>query len=142
MAKKVEAISKKQITVIWAIAKKSLQMDRDMLYSVIHRMFDKESMKELNAAEAELLIRELKRNAAGLSVDALTEPQYRKIMGMAAEFGWTAHGLRQFIEKEVGVGDVKWLDVQQARIVITGLEKIRSWQHEKEVAKEAAEHGV
>ena len=74
MAKKqAESISKKQITVIWAIAKKMLRMDRDMLYSVILRMFEKESMKMLTSVEAELLIRELKRNAAGMSADVLTE---------------------------------------------------------------------
>ena len=139
MAKKqAEPITKKQITIIWSIAKKMLQMDRDTLYSVILRMFEKESMKTLTSAEAELLIHELKRNAAGLSYDALTEPQYRKIMGMAAEFGWSALRLREFLEKEVRVSEAKWLDVQQARVVITGLEKIRAWR-EQNGEKEAAD---
>lgn len=141
MAKKqAESISKKQITVIWAIAKKMLRMDRDMLYSVILRMFEKESMKMLTSVEAELLIRELKRNAAGLSADALTEPQYRKIMGMAAEFGWSGQGLRTFLEKEVGVSEAKWLDVRQARIVITGLEKVRAWR--ESLADEEIRNGL
>ncbi len=140
--KRAQPITAKQITIIWSIAKKMLQMDRDTLYAVILRMFEKESMKTLTSSEAELLIRELRRNAAGLSYDALTEPQYRKIMGMAAEFGWSGQRLREFIEKEVNVSEAKWLDVQQARVVITGLEKVRAWQDKKAIQKEIASHGI
>lgn len=129
-------ISPQQKRVIWSIAKKALQMDSEALYAVIFRLFEKEHMSDLLSSEAELLISELKRLDAGLAVDALTEPQYRKIMAMSAEFGWTAQGLRQFVKKETCVEDVKWLNVQQARVVITGLEKVRAWKarHPEEVA--------
>ena len=121
-------IDVRQKKIIWSIAKKSLKMDSETLYVVIYRMFGKEHMSELTAMQAELLISELRRNAAGLSSNGLTEPQYGKIMAMAAEFGWTAARLREFLEKESGVSNPKWLDAQQARAVITGMEKIRKWR--------------
>lgn len=129
----VKMISPQQKKIIWSIAKKSLQMDSETLYTVIFRMFEKEHMSELIHVEAELLISELKRLVAGLSVDALTEPQYRKIMGMATEFDWSAPALAKYLENEVGVSNVKWLDVRQARIAITGMEKIRSWRKQNEI---------
>lgn len=135
MAKVVKMISPQQKKIIWSIAKKSLQMDSETLYTVIFRMFEKEHMSELIHVEAERLISELKRLNVGLSIDALTESQYRKIMGMAAEFGWSATALAKYLENEVGVSNAKWLDVRQARIAITGLEKIRSWREQNREVK-------
>ena len=139
-SKASEPIGAQQKRVIWSIAKKALKMDGDALYAVILRMFEKEHMSDLSNAEAELLIAELKRLDAGLAFDALTVPQYRKIMGMAAEFGWSARGISQYLEKEVGVSDPKWLNVRQARVAITGLEKIRAWKENH--PEEAAADGV
>lgn len=133
-------ISTTQKRVIWSVAKKALQMDDETLYAVIFRLFAKEHMSGLLSSEAELLISELKRLDVGLADDALTVPQYRKIMGMSAEFGWTADGLRRFIRLETGVEDAKWLNVWQARSVITGLEKIRAWKESH--PEEAAADGV
>jgi hypothetical protein len=132
--KSAEMIDAKQKRIIWSIAKKSIGMDSETLYAIIWRMFEHEHMSGLTFLQAECLIRELKRNAAGLSSNGITEPQYRKIMAMAAGFGWPPSHLREFIEKESGVGDVKWLSSGQARAVITGMEKIRKWRSGKEGA--------
>ena len=125
---KVTAITAGQKKIIWSIAKKELSLNDEMLYAIIFQMFNTEQMRSLNNAQATLLISELRRKVAGLSIDKLTEPQYRKIMAMSDEFGWTPQGLCQYIEKETGVSDVKWLSVAQARSAITGLEKIRKWK--------------
>lgn len=126
--KAARPIDARQKRIVWGIAKKAPGMDDEALYAVIFRMFDKEHMSDLLACEAELLISELKRIDAGLARDALTTPQYRKIMAMSAEFGWTTEGLCRFVKKETGVEHVKWLSIWQARSVITGLEKIRAWK--------------
>ena len=128
--KAIKMIERKQKNIIWAVAKGPLKMDDETLYVVIYRMFEKEKMSQLTYRQADRLIGELRRNAAGLAQDALTEPQHRKIMAMSSEFGWSASGLRRFLENEVSVSEVKWLNVQQARVAITGLEKIRTWREQ------------
>ena len=139
-SKASEPIDTRQKRVVWSIAKKALQIGDEELYAIIFRMFEKEHMSDLLRSEAELLISELQRLDAGLAFDALSVSQYRKIMGMAAEFGWSANALSKYLEKEVGVSNPRWLGVRQARIAITGLEKIRAWREVH--AAEDASNGI
>jgi hypothetical protein len=124
----ITAIQKK---IIWAIAKKRLEMSEDNLYAAIFSMFKAERMSALTYSEAEIFIGELRRRAANLGPDRLTEAQYRKILGMARKFNWTAEGLRKHLRRVAKVDDVRWLTPAQAREVITGLEKIQKRNEER-----------
>jgi hypothetical protein len=120
-AKTITAAQKK---IIWSIARKQLGIAKDELYAAIFGMFEAERMSALTYSQAELFITELRRRAANLGPDKLTEPQYKKIMAMARSFGWTPEGLRTHLLRVAKVEDARWLTVEQARFVITGLEKI------------------
>lgn len=122
--KNITAIQKK---IIWSIARKSLGLDGSTLYACIMEMFGAERMSALSAAQADLLILELRRKEYRLG-DRLTALQYRGITRRAKELGWSLVGLRQFIKNETGIDELSWLTVEQARFVITGMEKIKKWR--------------
>lgn len=126
-AKNITAAQKK---IIWSIARKQLGIQRDELYAAIFGMFEAERMSALTYAQAELFIGELRRRAARLGPDVLTEPQYRKIMAMTRGFGWKPENLRTWLRRVAGVDEVRWLTVEQARNVITGLERILKYNEE------------
>ncbi|MDR1873548.1 MAG: regulatory protein GemA [Synergistaceae bacterium] len=132
----VRIISNTQKKIIWSIAKKQLGIGSDELYAAIFGMFEVERMSALTFAQAELFITELRRRAAGLGPDRLTEPQYKKIMAMTRKFGWTPVGLRDWLRRVAGADDVRWLTVAQARDVITGLEKISTYNEKHAKAGE------
>lgn len=119
-----KGITDAQKKIIWSIAKKQLGIGKDELYAGIFGMFEAERMSALTYAQAELLIGDLRRRAAGLGPDKLTEPQYKKIMAMTRKFGWEPDGLRSYLRRVTGIEEVRWLTVAQARDVITGLERI------------------
>lgn len=121
-------IDAKQKRVIWSLAKKGLGMESDMLYGLIMQMFSAERMSALTWHEAELLIKELRRKMNNFGIDRLTSLQYNGINRRAQAFGWSRTGLKKFIKNETGVDDISWLTVEQARIVITGMEKIKKWR--------------
>lgn len=123
-----KSIDSKQKKVIWSIAKKELGIESDVLYSLIMEMTGAERMSALSWNEAELVIKELRRKAYGLGLEKLTPLQYRGILYRASAFCWSKEGLRRFIKNETGVMDINWLSVTQARIVITGMEKIKKWR--------------
>ena len=122
-----------QKKIIWSIARKSLCLDDSTLYACIMEMFGAERMSALTAAQADLLIKELRRKECGLG-DRLTALQYRGITRRAKDLGWSLQGLHQFIKNETSMDELSWLTVEQARFVITGMEKIRKWRetHPKE----------
>ena len=122
--KNITAIQKK---IIWSIARKSLGLDGSTLYACIMEMFGAERMSALSAAQADLLILELRRKECRLG-DRLTPLQYRAILRRAEELGWSTKGLRRFIKNETGADELSWLTVAQARFVITGMEKIKTWR--------------
>ena len=124
MAKTITAAQKK---IIWSIAKKQLGISKDELYAAIFGMFEGERMSALTHSQAELFIMELRRRAENLGPDKLTGPQYKKIMAMARSFGWSAEGLRIHLRRVAKVDDARWLTVEDARLVITGLEKILAY---------------
>jgi hypothetical protein len=127
----VKNISNDQKKIIWSIAKKQLGIGKDELYAAIFGMFEAERMSALTFSQAEIFIGELRRRAEHLGPDKLTEPQYRKIMAMVRNFGWKPEGLRTWLRRVTksedapqGIENVRWLTVEQARKVITGLEQI------------------
>lgn len=121
-------IDAKQKKVIWSLARKGLGMESDALYALIMEMFSAERMSALTWNQAELLIKELRRKMNGFGFDRLTSLQYNGINRRAQAFGWSRAGLKQYIKAEAGVDDISWLTVAQARIVITGMEKIKKWR--------------
>ncbi|MDO5562792.1 MAG: hypothetical protein Q4F74_04185 [Synergistaceae bacterium] len=121
-------IDKKQKKVIWSLAKKGLGVSSDTLYALIMEMFSAERMSALTYNQAELLIKELRRKICGLGFNSLTSLQYTGIKRRAQSLGWTKEGLRKFIKAETGVDDISWLSVAQARMAITGMEKIKKWR--------------
>ena len=126
----VKTITAAQKKIIWSIARKQLGIQRDELYAAIFGMFEAERMSALTYAQAELFIGELRRRVAGLGPDRLTEPQYRKIMAMTRSFGWKPENLRAWLHRVTGIEEVRWLTVEQARNVITGLERILKYNEE------------
>ena len=132
-----KTITNAQKKIIWSVAKKQLGIGKDELYAAIFGMFEIERMSALSYAQAELLIGQLRRRAAGLGPDKLTEPQYKKIMSMARNFNWTPEGLRSYVKRVGKVDDVRWLNVSQARDVITGMERIL--KHNEKQTTEAAD---
>ena len=128
MAKTITAIQKK---IIWSIAKKQLGISKDELYAAIFGMFEAERMSALTHAQAELFIGELRRRAENLGPDKLTAPQYKKIMAMTRSFGWSAEGLRTHLRRVAKADDARWLTVEDARLVITGLEKILAYNEKR-----------
>lgn len=116
-----------QKKIIWSIARKSLCLDDSTLYACIMEMFGAERMSALTAAQADLLIKELRRKEYKLG-DRLTAPQYRGIVRRSEELGWARKELHEFIKKETGTDALEWLTVEQARFVITGLEKVKKWR--------------
>lgn len=125
-------ISKEQKKTIWGLAKSALKIDDSTLYAMICETFGCSRMSAMTYAQADLFIRELRRLAAGLGPDRLSEPQYRKILAIAKDLGWTPGGLAKFVKAQTGVDNLAWLTVAQARAVITAMEKIRRW-HDKKV---------
>lgn len=126
----VKTITAVQKKIIWSIARKQLGLRSDELYAAIFGMFEAERMSALTYAQAELFIGELRRRAAGLGPDRLTEPQYRKIMAMTRGFGWKPENLSAWLRRVTGIDEVRWLTVEQARNVITGLERILKYNEE------------
>ena len=123
-------ITTDQKKIIWSIARKGLKMDGSTLYACIMEMFGVERMSALNAAQADLLIQELRRKEYNLG-DRLTPLQYRGILRRSEELGWSRKELYDFIKKETGVDALEWITVPQARIVITGLEKVKKWRTQR-----------
>jgi hypothetical protein len=134
-AKTITATQKK---IIWSIARKQLGISKDELYAAIFGMFEAERISALTYSQAELFIYELRRRAENLGPDKLTAAQYKKIMAMARNFGWTADGLRKHLQRVAKVDDARWLTPEQARFVITGLEKILKYNEKHGVNA----HGV
>lgn len=128
-----KTITAEQKRTIWGLAKKALKISDETLYAMICETFGCERMSSLTYAQADILIRELRRHAAGLGSDRLTEPQLRKIMHDTKELGWTPDGLAKFIKAQTGVDNVRWLTVAQARAVITAMEKIKKWHDSRVV---------
>jgi hypothetical protein len=127
-AKNISAAQKK---IIWSIAKKRLGIGKDELYAAIFGMFEAERMSALTYSQAELLIGEMRRRAENLGPDKLTAAQYKKIMAMTRAFGWSVDGLRTHLRRVAKVDDARWLTVEQARLVITGLEKILKYNEKR-----------
>ena len=121
-------ITQQQKKIIWSIARKGLKLDDSTLYACIMEMFGAERMSALTAAEADILIRELRRKDNNLGPDRLTPLQYRGIVRRGEELGWTQEQLYKFIKQETGSDALEWLTVAQARFVITGLEKVKKWR--------------
>lgn len=128
-----KTITTEQKRIIWGLAKKALKISDDTIYAMICETFGCERMSALTYAQADLFIRELRRHAAGLGPDRLTELQQRKIMIGMKDLGWTADGLTKFVKAQVGVDNVAWLDIMQARNVITAMEKIKKWHDSRVV---------
>ena len=84
--------------------------------AAIFGMFEAERMSALTYAQAELFIGELRRRAAGLGADRLTEPQYRKIMAMTRTFGWKPENLRAWLRRVTGVEEVRWLTDSRTQV--------------------------
>ena len=126
----VKMITAMQKKIIWAIARKQLGIDKDELYAALFGMFEAERMSVLTWAQAELFISELRRRAARPGPEVLTGAQYRKIMAMARGFGWRPETLREWMRRVTGVEEVRRLTVEQARKVITGLERILKYNRE------------
>lgn len=126
----IKNITVQQKKIIWSIARKSLNMDDSTLYACIMEMFSAERMSALTAAQADLLIQELRRKEYNLG-DRLTPLQYRGILRRSEDLGWPRKQLYEFIKKETGIDALEWLTVGQARIVITGLEKIKKWRTQR-----------
>jgi hypothetical protein len=135
----MRSVTAQQKKIIWSIARKQLGIASDELYAAIFTMFEAERMSALTYEQAEILISELRRRSVSLGPDKLTEGQYKKIMAMIRAFGWTPDGVRSYVRRVAGVDDVRWLTVEKARNVITGLERIRRYNENKRC--EAA-HGV
>ena len=138
----VKTITAVQKKIIWSIARKQLGLRSDELYAAIFGMFEAERMSALTYAQAELFIGELRRRAAGLGPDRLTEPQYRKIMAMTRSLGWKPENLSAWLRRVTGVDEVRWLTVEQARNVITGLERIVQYNERHPGCRGAAPAGV
>ena len=138
----VKTITAAQKKIIWSIARKQLGLQRDELYAAIFGMFEAERMSALTYTQAELFIGELRRRAAGLGSDRLTEPQYRKIMAMTRSFGWKPENLRAWLHRVTGIDEVRWLTVEQARNVITGLERIAQYNERHPGCRGTAPAGV
>jgi hypothetical protein len=137
-AKTITATQKK---IIWSIAKKHPGISKDELYAAIFGMFEAERMSALTYFQAELFIGELRRRAENLGPDKLTAPQYKKIMAMARSFGWSPEGLRTHLRRVAKVDDARWLTVEQARLVITGLEKILKYNENHPERSEGGSRG-
>ena len=138
----VKTITAAQKKIIWSIARKQLGLRSDELYAAIFGMFEAERMSALTWAQAELFIGELRRRAAGLGPDRLTEPQYRKIMAMTRSFGWKPENLRAWLRRVTGIEEVRWLTVEQARNAITGLERIVQYNERHPGCRGSAPAGV
>ncbi|MEG1912773.1 MAG: phage protein GemA/Gp16 family protein [Cloacibacillus sp.] len=123
-------ITAQQKKIIWSIARKGLNLDDSTLYACIMEMFSVERMSALTAAQADLLIQELRRKEYKLG-ERLTPMQYRGILRRAEDLGWTRKQLYDFVKKETGVDALEWIGVQQARFVITGMEKVKKWRTQK-----------
>ena len=121
-------ITPQQKKIIWSIARKGLKLDDFTLYACIMQMFGAERMSALTAAEADILIRELRRKEDNIGPDRLTPLQYRGIVRRGEELGWTRKQLYDFIKQETGTDALEWISVAQARFVITGLEKVKKWR--------------
>lgn len=128
-----KAITVEQKRIIWGLAKKALKISDYTIYAMICETFGCERMSALTYAQADIFIRELRRHAAGLGPDRMTEPQLRKIQASAKDLGWTSDGLAKFVKAQTGVDNLAWLTVNQARALITAIEKIKKWHHTKVV---------
>lgn len=122
-----KTITSEQKRTIWGLAKKALHIDDDVLYSMICETFGCERMSAMTFVQADFFIKELRRHAAKLGPDRLTEAQYRKIKLSASELKWPPEGLMKFVKAQTKVDRIEWLTVAQARYVIAGLEKIKKW---------------
>lgn len=126
-----KVITAEQKRTIWGLAKKALHIDDETLYAMICETFGCERMSAMTFVQADVFIKELRRHAAKLGPDRLTETQYRKIKLSANELKWTREGLAKYVKNQTGIDNLAWLTVAQARVVIAGIEKIKKWHGNK-----------
>jgi len=147
-------ITKKQKTYVWSLWRK-IGLNTEHLYDVIQLNFKTDSMTSLTCYQGSRLIDILKnwKEKPGAAADydspiipVLPHGQYRmtskqryEIERRLAEMGWTYQKLKDWMIKKKIVkywdGNLHDLYPDEARFVISGLEKIRQWEEKKNVKK-------
>lgn len=125
-------ISASQKKIIWALWKKELGLGDSLLYARLLETYGVERMSALTYLQADSVIRGLRRVQYGLGPDRLTPDQYRALSAYQASLGWDGAHLRNYIRRQVGVDEPKWLSIRQARSVLAGLENIKRHKERKE----------
>jgi hypothetical protein len=146
---KKTAITKAQIKMIHCL-KSALEIDDPTYREILDTWFQVGSSKDLTAAQAETLIRELKEKAVSAGVweqrpvrkkkfdewegrrgDMASPPQLRKIEVMWSEVSriedpeGRKKALRSFLERIAKVSDLRFLDFEGAGKVINALNSMR-----------------
>lgn len=129
----MKKIDPKQKRIIWALWKKELGYESDLLYARIFELYGVNHMSDLTYTQADAIIRDLRRVQLGLSHDRLSPDQYRAILSYASYLGWDDAHLQNYMLQQVGVEHIKWLTGHQARAILTGLEKIKQHNLKKKV---------
>lgn len=132
-----------QMRKIWAVARKQLGLDDELLHAFVESRTGKPSLRELTRDEAKSVIDELARLAGDAGERTVLVPvgpggrmmacplasraQHWYIKRLAAELGWDSNPsrLRGFCKKYAGVDRPEWLTREQAGKVIEGLKKLR-----------------
>lgn len=118
-----------QIRSIWGLAKsKELQMDKDMLYSIIMRETGKDSMRELTTKECNRIIsvlikmKEQQQTRPGMA----TDEQIWKIRSLEKDLGWSDNPkrLEGFVKKFYKVEKLEWLKFKEASKLIESLKRM------------------
>lgn len=122
------------IKYIWALSKE-LEIDKEDLYSILHRETKKESMKDCTNFQLKdvLDFLNLLKTSSNLQKTGATKEQISKIYALAYSLKWDKNPkvsiekrINKYCKKVVKVESVNWLSSRQAYIVIEGLKKIKS----------------
>ena len=131
-----------QKRMIWSIARK-LNMDDGDLHGMVAGLTGCESIRRLNVSQAARVIDRL-NVLSGKSKDIpdrATQRQQNKILALAWAMGWSADPkrLRGFLEKRIGVSDVRFLSMKQAFVIIEAMKAMQAGGRAERQRKEAAD---
>lgn len=120
---------------IWASARE-LDIDDDLLHSVVKNLTGSDSISGLTKAQAGRVIDYFEqRKGKQPGIQMASKQQIWKIEQLADELGWSANPKRLagFIKKYAGIESLKWLTAAKAWRVIEGLKKIKKRQEDDAV---------
>lgn len=128
----------KQIKKIYAMAKE-LNLDNDLLHTVVFNTTGVEHISALTSGEAVKLIDELEYKKTGVRKqktfrrNMATEDQLYKIKALEVALGWDGNPrrLKGFMRKYTHVEDVKWLTFGAASDLIEAMKKVFEREQEK-----------